>query len=184
MNLTNDSSYLVTDIAGKVQKEQVVNTTLRIYYGTTEQILTECTVTGNTHGETVQVDRDAVNKCANISITYPVSDTIISNTKLEYTIQAKATIGGDVVTKTIGFIVVISKPAESGKDAVMYNIVPSATVIKLDSTGEDYIPSELSITVVKVEGAVSTNLSSEQITSEGLSLKYRLDNGDEINAPN
>lgn len=184
LDLTNDSSYLVTDIAGKVQKEQVVNTTLRIYYGTTEQILTECTVAGNTHGETVQVDRDAVNKCANISITYPVSDTIISNTKLEYTIQAKATIGGDVVTKTIGFIVVISKPAESGKDAVMYNIVPSATVIKLDSTGENYIPSELSITVVKVEGAVSTNLSPEQITSEGLSLKYRFDNEDEISAPN
>lgn len=183
LDLTNDSSYLVTDISGKVEKEQVINTTLHMYYGTTEQILTECFVEGHKNDTNVSVINDTVNKCANISITYPVNTTI-SDSKLEYTIQAKATIDGSVVTKTIGFIVVISKPAESGKDAVMYNIVPSATAIKLDSNGEDYIPSELSVRVVKVEGAVSTNLSPEQITSEGLSLKYRFDDEDEISAPN
>lgn len=182
LDLTNDSSYLVTDINGNVEKEQVINTTLHMYYGTTEQTLTDCFVEGHTNDANVSVNNDIVNKCANISITYPVNTTI-SDSKLEYTIQAKSIIDGSAVTKTIGFIVVISKPAESGKDAVMYNIVPSATVIKLNSDGEAYIPDELRITVVKVEGAVSTNLSAEQITLEGLSLKYQLDNGDKLDAP-
>lgn len=164
-DLDNEMDSIPLDYLGKTVKNETKSTTLNIYFGSQPVTLTQLTATSDTQGITIETTTET----GKVIVSIPQGTTINGN--IEITITGKSLVGD--VSKV--FTITTVKASKEGENAIIYQIRPSESSIKVNSSGT-YSTIYLTVTVNKIDGYVTSAVQNLQ--QEGLYLFYKIDNGD------
>ena len=154
---------------GKVVSSQTWNTTVSMWYGTEKLTLDSITCTPDTNLLCTTDKNTGV-----VTVSVSAGATLAATSTVKITI--KATKNGQQYSRDLTFTVAGVRGGANGADAVLYNIVVSASSVSKDKNGNYSISSVSCYRQKSVGGVIST-------TTDGI-LKYSIDGGVETTTDN
>lgn len=154
---------------GKVVSSQTWNTTVSMWYGTEKLTLDSITCTPDTNLLCATDKNTGV-----VTISVSAGATLAATNTVKITIRA--TKNGQQYSRDLTFTVAGVRGGANGADAVLYNIVVSASSVSKDKNGNYSISSVSCYRQKSVGGVIST-------TTDGI-LKYSIDGGVETTTDN
>lgn len=154
---------------GKVVSSQTWNTTVSMWYGTEKLTLDSITCTPDTNLLCATDKNTGV-----VTISVSAGATLAATNTVKITIRA--TKNGQQYSRDLTFTVAGVRGGANGADAVLYNIVVSASSVSKDKNGNYSISSVSCYRQKSVGGVIST-------TTDGI-LKYSIDGGTETTINN
>lgn len=154
---------------GKVVSSQTWNTTVSMWYGTEKLTLDSITCTPDTNLLCATDKNTGV-----VTISVSAGTTLAATNTVKITIRA--TKNGQQYSRDLTFTVAGVRGGANGADAVLYNIVVSASSVSKDKNGNYSISSVSCYRQKSVGGVIST-------TTDGI-LKYSIDGGVETTTDN
>lgn len=166
-DITNEMDSVACDDDGHPTSQQSVSTVLNMFHGSADSSFRITSVKRNSStsmgtGVTLKIDGSAASLPTEYStqktlqVTYATTATVVKD-DFEITMQAQ---DDSSVVRTLHFTVNGVKPGGEGKDAVIYNLLPSADHISAGRTDAGaYTPSTGSLTcgyTKNVGGAMTT----------------------------
>ncbi len=167
LDLDNEMASVACDTEGNVTSGLPITINFSMYYNTEEMPITAITsaaVSG------VSVSDDPSGGTSTItSIAASVADSF----EVSYTV--KGTYDGTVYERKASFRVLKVKPGADGKNAVLYQLLPSINVIKVGKDGS-YLNTTVNCILTKNDGGTVTSVSS---LPSGYRMTYQRDSGAE-----
>lgn len=161
-DIDNEMASVSCDTAGNVLFGLPVRTTVSMWYGNKELPVDKVELI-LPDGVAGTVDKGAV------SITGISKEALNS---LNINIKAFATYAGVQYHKQLSLVVNKIIPGENGQNAVLFNLNPSVSALKVDKAG-NYDVSSISCGLTKTDGISSVNST----LPEGYVMKYTVDSG-------
>ena len=163
-DLDNEMDCIITDANGVLSTAKVFQINGRMWLGTQQQVITNVVKVGNSTGTVQLTSVDENDGTGHISITIPTGTYTDS---YSITLNLTCEIGSIERTFTVGV-------AKGGKNAVVYNLLPSVDSIKRTNQGVYQTPSDGKI-VILITKSVGDNISNIQSES-GKYIQYSVDN--------
>lgn len=168
-DLDNEMDSVVTDKDGNFNGSVTLKTNVVLYSGIEQLTLTNVTFSSVT-GVTSSCDRTSnpkVGQCSFV-VTKAVAD------HAEVTITVSASKDGNNYQRNLTFTINKVKQGETGQNAVVYQLLPSESAIKIDRSGDASV-SSIACGVVKVDGDARSVLST---LPSGFTMKVNNGNGE------
>lgn len=162
-DLDNEMDCIITDANGVLSTAKVFQINGRMWLGTQQQVITSVTKVGNSVGTVQLTSVDDNDGTGHISIIIPTGTYTDS---YQITLNLECSLGSIERSFTVGV-------AKGGKNAVVYNLLPSVDSIKRTNQGIYQTPSDGKI-VVLITKSIGDNISNIQSES-GKYIQYSID---------
>ena len=167
LDLDNEMASVACDADGNVVNGLPITVNLSMYFGTEKMDITSIT---NSHVTGVGVTNSASGSRSTItSISSSAPDTI----ELEYNV--KGTHEGNTYERKAVFRILKVGAGKNGENAVIYQLLPSLNVIKVNKNGS-YVNSSISCGVTKNDGGTVSTVASLPL---GMRMTIQRDSGSE-----
>lgn len=167
LDLDNEMSSVACDAEGNVVSGLPVTIHFSMFYGTEEMAITSIS---NDYVSGVTVSNSPANATSTITA---ISGSVNESTDITYTV--KGTYNGTTHEREASFRILKVSAGENGKNAVIYQLSPSAGIIKVNKDG-NYLNSTVSCLLTKNDGGILTTLTA--LPSE-YRMTYQRDTGTE-----
>ena len=166
-DLDNEMDSVACDVSGTVLSGLPVRTHAMMWYGDKPLPLDKIElpsipgITSSANKDTGIIEVTGITKDASITTSIPIT--------------LYATYAGSPYTRSLTLTVNKILPGANGETPVVYQLLPSATSVRLDKTG-NYTPSVVSCAVTATTGAETVTLST---LPGGLTMQYATSEGGE-----
>lgn len=166
-DLDNEIASVACDAEGNVTAGLPVISTVSLYYGT-EPIALDTLSAEAPAGVTCSVDKATGRVTVSAMAAYTPDAVSLP-------VTCSGTFGGQSYTRTVYIKINKVKPGTDGKNAVIYQLLPSLNVIKVNKNGS-YVNSSISCGVTKNDGGTVSTVTS---LPSGMRMTIQRDSGSE-----
>ncbi|NCB96068.1 MAG: hypothetical protein EOM35_06385 [Negativicutes bacterium] len=167
-DFSDEMQSVACDSAGNVTSGLPLVAIFSMYHGSTPLTLDSITL-GVVAGVTATANKNT-GEVTVTAITASASDT------LRIPVTGKGTYNGVQYERTIHLSVNKVRPGAPGENAVIYSLLPSVSVIKRNSAGQDDV-ANISCKVFKTDGVSTSEISSIPL---GYELNYKIDSNPSV----
>lgn len=167
LDLDNEMASVACDADGNVVNGLPITVNFSMYFGTDVMDITSIT---NASVSGVSVTNSASGSKSTIT---NISSSAPDNIELEYTV--KGTYEGNTYERKVVFRILKVSAGKNGENAVIYQLLPSLNVIKVDKNGS-YVNSSISCGVTKNDGGTVSTVTS---LPSGMRMTFQRDSGSE-----
>lgn len=166
-DLDNEVASVSCDAGGNVTAGLPIVSTVSLYYGA-EAIALDSLSVENPAGVTVSSDKSSGKVTVSAIADYTPDAVSVP-------VTCTGTFGGQSYERTVYIKINKVKPGADGKNAVIYQLMPSLNIIKVNKNGS-YASSSISCGVTKNDGGTVSTVTS---LPSGLRMTFQRDNGSE-----
>lgn len=166
-DLDNEVASVACDAEGNVTAGLPIVSVVSLYYGA-EAIALDSLLVEKPAGVTVSADKSSGKVTVSAIADYTPDAVSVP-------VTCTGTFGGQSYERTVYIKINKVKPGADGKNAVIYQLLPSLNVIKVNKNGS-YVNSSISCGVTKNDGGTVSTVAS---LPSGLRMTFQRDNGSE-----
>ena len=168
-DLDNEMDYIALSSEGKTLKVERRTTKLNVYFGSNPITLSNLTVEGGSGITGLTINKLKENGIYTGTVQFDFAEGTTLNDKLNFTITGECeNFGSITISKTFTIATV-----REGSGAVIYQLVPEVSAIKVNSLTE-YITESFKVGINKITG--STVEAVTNVSEEGIYPFYQIDN--------